>query len=142
MGLGYKLAPEPLLILVVRTGLIGLRVRTTEVTSFEAATPPQSGGSIFTIQNMGPTPSGRDAMVAAARFSAAGMAKQPVSIGRKLTANSASNRPDGRSIPRKDGARQRAERGRATCSSGFRSAGTAKRAATKEAANISTAAKK
>jgi hypothetical protein len=50
MGLGYKLAPEPLLILVVRTGLIGLRVRTTEVTSFEAATPPQSGGSIFTIQ--------------------------------------------------------------------------------------------
>jgi hypothetical protein len=50
MGLGYKLAPEPLLILVVRAGLIGLRVRTTEVTPFEAATPPQLGGSIVTIQ--------------------------------------------------------------------------------------------
>jgi malate permease and related proteins len=50
MGLGYKLIVAPLLILVLYAGLIGLRGRTTEVTLFEAAMPPQIGGSIVAIQ--------------------------------------------------------------------------------------------
>jgi malate permease and related proteins len=50
MGLGYKLVLAPLLMLVLYVGLIGLRGRTTEVTLFEAAMPPQVGGSIVAIQ--------------------------------------------------------------------------------------------
>ncbi len=50
MGLGYKLVLAPLLILLLYAGLIGLRGRTTEVTLFEAAMPPQLGGSIVAIQ--------------------------------------------------------------------------------------------
>jgi hypothetical protein len=50
MRLGYKLIVAPLLILVLYAGLIGLRGRTTEVTLFEAAMPPQIGGSIVAIQ--------------------------------------------------------------------------------------------
>jgi predicted permease len=50
MGLGYKLVVAPLLILVLSAGLIGLRGRTTEVTLFEAAMPPQIGRSIVAIQ--------------------------------------------------------------------------------------------
>jgi malate permease and related proteins len=50
MGLGFKLIVAPLLILVLYAGLIGLRGRTTEVTLFEAAMPPQIGGSIVAIQ--------------------------------------------------------------------------------------------
>ena len=49
-GLGDKLVVAPLLILVLCAGLIGLRGRTTEVTLFEAAMPPQIGGSIVAIQ--------------------------------------------------------------------------------------------
>jgi predicted permease len=50
MGLGYKLVLGPLLIMAVYAGLIGLHGRTTEVTLFEAAMPPQLGGSIVAIQ--------------------------------------------------------------------------------------------
>jgi hypothetical protein len=50
MGLVYKLIVAPLLILILYAGLIGLRGRTTEVTWFEAAMPPQIGGSIVAIQ--------------------------------------------------------------------------------------------
>jgi malate permease and related proteins len=50
MRLGYKLVLAPLLILALYAGLIGLRGRTTEVTLFEAAMPPQLGGSIVAIQ--------------------------------------------------------------------------------------------
>lgn len=50
MGLGYKLVLAPLLILALYAGLIGLRGQTTEVTLFEAAMPPQLGGSIVAIQ--------------------------------------------------------------------------------------------
>jgi predicted permease len=50
MGLGYKLIVAPFLILVLYAGLIGLRGPTTEVTLFEAAMPPQIGGSIVAIQ--------------------------------------------------------------------------------------------
>ena len=49
-GLGDKLVVAPLLILVLSAGLIGLRGRTTEVTLFEAAMPPQIGCSIVAIQ--------------------------------------------------------------------------------------------
>ena len=50
MGLGYKLVLAPLLILALYAGLIGLRGQTTKVTLFEAAMPPQLGGSIVAIQ--------------------------------------------------------------------------------------------
>jgi predicted permease len=38
------------LVRALYAGLIGLRGRTTEVTMFEAAMPPQIGGSIVAIQ--------------------------------------------------------------------------------------------
>ena len=50
MGLGYKLVVAPLLILVLYAGLIDLRGRSPEITLFEAAMPPQIGGSIVGIQ--------------------------------------------------------------------------------------------
>src|ERR1700677_1338213 len=49
-GLGDKLVVAPLLILVLYAGLIDLRGRTAEITLFEAAMPPQVGGSIVAIQ--------------------------------------------------------------------------------------------
>lgn len=50
LGLGYKLALGPLLILALYAGLIGLRGQTTQVTVFEAAMPPMIGGSIVAMQ--------------------------------------------------------------------------------------------